>query len=208
MKHANDEYLMTDDHNRLFPVFLKLASLQTLIVGGGKVGLEKLSAVLGNAPGANVLLVGTLICDEIKAMAEEAYNVELAERPFSSCDLYGKDIAIIATDDAEENERIRDMAKARKVLVNVADTPALCDFYLGSIVQKGSLKIAISTNGKSPTVAKRLREILQEMIPEELESVLSDLGRIREKLKGDFAEKVKQLNKITSVLVEKSPDEM
>jgi siroheme synthase-like protein len=88
-------------------------------------------------------------------------------------------------------------------LINVADTPELCDFYLGSIVQKGHLKIAISTNGKSPTIAKRIKQVLQEAIPDSLNEVLDKLQIIRDRLKGDFSEKVKQLNQITEVLVKK-----
>ena len=88
-------------------------------------------------------------------------------------------------------------------LVNVADTPALCDFYLGSIVQKGHLKIAISTNGKSPTAAKRIKQVLQESLPDELDEVLENLNKIRNELKGNFGYKVKKMNAITKVLVEK-----
>ncbi len=189
--------------NTLFPVFLKTAHLHTLIVGGGAVGLEKLSALLGNCPEAQVTLVAPEIDPAIRSLAQSAPNVELAERPFSSCDLYDKDLAIVATADAALNASIRDMAKARRVLVNVADTPALCDFYLGSIVSKGSVKIAISTNGKSPTVAKRMREVLTEIIPDEMEGVLQHLGEIRSRLRGDFAAKVRRLNEITAVLAGK-----
>lgn len=190
--------------NTLFPVFLKIDRLKTLVVGGGAVGLEKLQALLSNAPEAEVTLVGKTILPEIRAMAQKVPGLELCEKAFTSCDLYGKDIAIIATDDAEENKRIHDIAKSMRVLVNVADTPPLCDFYLGSIVRKGSVKIAISTNGKSPTVAKRLREMLSEMLPDEMESLLDNLTEIRKKLKGDFPEKVRELNRITASLVEKS----
>jgi siroheme synthase-like protein len=87
-------------------------------------------------------------------------------------------------------------------LINVADKPELCDFYLGSIVQKGNLKIAISTNGKSPTIAKRLKEVLNEGLPGELDTTLEQMSRLRNTLKGDFAEKVKTLNEITSVLID------
>ncbi|HEX5551898.1 MAG TPA: bifunctional precorrin-2 dehydrogenase/sirohydrochlorin ferrochelatase [Chitinophagaceae bacterium] len=193
----------TEEKNTLFPVFVKIDHLHTLVVGGGTVGLEKLNALLNNAADAQVMLVARHILPEIKTVAEHASNVRLAERDFSSCDLYGMDLAIIATNDAVENKRIRDTAKSMRVLVNVADTPDLCDFYLGSIVQKGNIKIAISTNGKSPTVAKRIREVLTEMIPDEMDAVLSNLSEIRMKLKGNFSEKVKQLNKITSILVDK-----
>jgi siroheme synthase-like protein len=190
--------------NKLFPVFLKLERLKTLVVGGGTVGLEKLQALLTNAPEAEVTLVGTRILSEIKALEASFPRLTCIEKEFTNCDLYGMDIAIIATDDHQQNKRIHDIAKSMRVLVNVADTPMLCDFYLGSIVRKGNVKIGISTNGLSPTVAKRLRELLTDMLPDEMESLLTNLGEIRKKLTGDFPEKVKQLNQITSALVTKS----
>ena len=79
----------------------------------------------------------------------------------------------------------------------------MCDFYLGSIVTKGNLKLAISTNGKSPTLAKRLREVFSELLPNELDEVMDNLQQIRDQLKGDFTNKVQELNKITKTLVEK-----
>ena len=76
---------------------------------------------------------------------------------------------IAALNDQAVSEQVSQDAAEQGKLINVADKPDLCDFYLGSIVQKGSLKIAISTNGKSPTIAKRLKEVLGEMIPGEME---------------------------------------
>jgi len=81
--------------------------------------------------------------------------------------------------------------------------PELCDFYLSSVVKKGNLKIAISTNGKSPTIAKRLKEVINNMIPDEMESVLDNMQTIRKGIDGDFSEKVRQLNDITKILVAK-----
>ena len=86
----------------------------------------------------------------------------------------------------------------------MADTPDLCDFYLGGIVTKGNLKVAISTNGKSPTAAKRLRQLLEDVLPEELDDLLDNLNAYRETLKGDFEYKVKAMNEITEGLVKKS----
>ncbi|QMU30975.1 TSUP family transporter [Adhaeribacter radiodurans] len=193
----------TDQENYLFPVFLKLHELHTLIVGGGLVGEEKISAVLRNSPEARVTLVATQILPQIKELAEQHPHVTLLERPYTITDLEEKDLVIVATNDKALNRQIKQEAKDQKLLANVADTPDECDFYLSSIVQKGNLKIAISTNGKSPTVAKRVKEVLNETFPDELEAVLDNLQQIRNSLKGDFAEKVKQLNTITSVLVEK-----
>jgi len=186
--------------NNLFPVFLKLEELHTLIIGGGYVGTEKITAVLSNSPNARITLVAPEINNSIIRLSKNCKNVALVYRKFIDEDVLGKDIVIVATNDKPENERIWQVAKKNKVLCNVADTPKLCDFYLSSVVQKGNLKIAVSTNGKSPTIAKRIKEVLQESFPDNLEQVMENLNKIREGLQGDFSEKVKKLNEITSVL--------
>ena len=191
------------EENHLFPVFFKLNRLHVLVVGGGNIGHEKVNALLENCPEANITIVATWFQAELTELVKHAPNVELIQKPFSCGDMLGKDLAIAATSDKELNMHIWEKAKCSRVLINVADTPELCDFYLGSIVQKGHLKIAISTNGKSPTVAKRLKEVLQEVIPGSINDVLDKLQVIRERIKGDFTEKVKQLNRITDVLVRK-----
>ena len=125
--------------------------------------------------------------------------MKLIERAFEPDDLEEKEIVIVAVNDKSISNYIRVLSKQKKLLVNVADTPELCDFYLGSIVDKGNLKIAISTNGKSPTIAKRMREQLTELIPDEIEGVIQQMHTIRQDLKGDFAEKVRQLDDLTKV---------
>ena len=189
--------------NELYPIFLKVHQFDTLIVGGGEVGLEKMSFLLKSSPNAQVTLVAKEILPEIKELAAQHPSVRLIERPFFNEDLTEMQLAVVATENRELNHEIRNEAKRRNILVNVADTPDLCDFYLGSIVTKGDLKIAISTNGKSPTVAKRLRELLTETLPEEIDDLLANMRVIRDRLKGDFAFKVKKLNQITSELVSK-----
>lgn len=187
--------------NHLFPVFLKLEKLDVLLVGGGNVGLEKLSAVLANSPECSVTVVATYIREELRVMAQTHSKVLLLERPFQEEDLDAKDIVILATDRPDLHVSIKEKTRQRRILTNVADTPNLCDFYLGSIVQKGDLKIGISTNGKSPTLAKRLRELLTEVIPNDIQSLLDNLVVIRDRMKGDFQSKITQLNKITEGLV-------
>ena len=185
------------EQNNLFPVFLKLESLQTLIVGGGHVGHEKLSAVLKNSPSAKVTLVGRTIQEPIKELARKHPQVKLEERNFKLWDLWDKDLVLLATDNRQLHETIRNFARSRRLLINVADTPELCDFYLGSVVTKGNLKIGVSTNGKSPTISKRIREYLDEAIPEDTNELLENMQKIRERIKGDFNTKVKVLNDIT-----------
>ena len=190
--------------NNLFPIFLKLENLHTLIVGGGYVGLEKITAVLENSPAATVTLVSPEIRQEILEIAESNVRITLVKRKFVDEDLMEKDLVIVATNDKEENKRIKSVARAKHMLCNVADTPPLCDFYLSSVVRKGNLKVAISTNGMSPTMAKRLKEVLNDALPDNLETAMEQLKAVRDMLKGDFAYKVDELNRITSVLVEKA----
>jgi precorrin-2 dehydrogenase / sirohydrochlorin ferrochelatase len=186
------------ERNNLFPVFLKLESLETLIVGGGHVGLEKLNAILKNSPTAKVSLVARTIHESIKAVAAQNENVKLFERNFKLWDLWNKDLLILATNNRNLHETIRKFARSRRLLINVADTPDLCDFYLGSVVTKGNLKIGVSTNGKSPTIAKRIREYLEDALPEETNDLLDNMNKIRDQIKGDFNHKVKVLNEVTS----------
>lgn len=189
-----------NEGNGLFPIFIKLDQLKTLIVGGGNVGLEKLEALLKNNPEAKVKLVGTVIKQEIMALTKDYAGIELVERSFAETDLDDVDVVILATESRALHVDILALAKARKLLVNVADTPDLCDFYLGSTVKKGDLKVGISTNGKSPTFAKRFREVLEEALPEDIDSLLDNLHEIRNSLKGDFSHKVKMLDEVTAVL--------
>lgn len=187
-------------YNKLFPVFLKLENFSVLIVGGGKVAHEKVSAVLNNSPATKIKLVATHISEAIHDLAKTSANMELHQRSFMESDLENVDLLISAINNKEESLQIKQLAAQRGILSNVADTPEQCDFYLGSIVQKGNVKIAISTNGKSPTLAKRLRETFDESLPNEINDAVENLVEIRKYLQGDFSEKVKQLNEITTVL--------
>ena len=187
--------------NRLFPVFLKLEELDILLVGGGNVGLEKLSAMLNNSPDTKVTMVADIFRDELLEYVKDYPNVKLIKRKFEFNDLNNKDLVILSTDNPNLHASIKRVTAERHILCNVADTPDLCDFYLGSIVQKGDLKIGISTNGKSPTMAKRMREFLDDIIPENVQQLLENLREIRKSIKGDFQEKIRIMNEVTEGMV-------
>ncbi len=189
--------------NQLYPVFLKLSELNTLLVGAGNVGLEKLTSLLSNSPEANITVVAPLIKQEVRELLSDHPSCEMIQRSFEEVDLKKKNLVILATDDSALHKKIKGIAKERGILVNVADTPDLCDFYLGAIVQKGNLKVAISTNGKSPTVAKRVKEIIADLIPGEIDGLLNNLEKVRKNLDGSFEDKVRQLNELTKSLAEK-----
>ncbi len=188
-----------ENQNTLYPIFLKLNKLNTLIVGGGNVGLEKVSFILKNSPDAKITMVATFFLDELREKVK-GFNVQLIERPFQESDLEGRDIVICATDNYDLHLKIVALNKETKILTNVADTPDLCDFYLGSIVSRGDLKIAISTNGKSPTLGKRIRQYLEDALPNNTQQIIDGLKAFRDTLKGDFESKVKALNEVTKKL--------
>ena len=187
--------------NELFPVFLKLNQFNVLIIGGGVVGLEKLSAILNNSPKAKVTIVSYAFSDELIKFIQDNSNISLIEGVFEEYHLENKNIVISALNDIEMSAKIKKIVNSHGLLYNAADKPELCDFYLGSTVTKGNLKIGISTNGKSPTMAKRIKETLNDVFPEETQEVLENLYQIRSELKGDFQRKIKTLNKITKDMV-------
>ncbi len=187
--------------NQLYPVFLKVSELNILIVGGGYVACEKLSFLLKSSPNAKVKVVATYFSDEIKVLAKK-YKTPLVFGEYGRNLMYKQQIVIAATNDEKLNEQIYFDAKSFNILINVADTPDLCDFYLGGIVTKGNVKIAISTNGKSPTMAKRLRQFFEKVLPENLDDVVLNLNVVRDRISGDFSRKVSSLNRLTKSLIE------
>ncbi|MEP6846208.1 MAG: bifunctional precorrin-2 dehydrogenase/sirohydrochlorin ferrochelatase [Panacibacter sp.] len=193
---------MPENINTLFPVFFKLEQLHVLLIGGGNVALEKLQALVNNAPHTKITVIAREVFDSFKEEADKHATISVITGEYEPRYLDDCDLVIAAVNDIPTSERIRNDAKQKGKLINVADKPELCDFYLGSIVTKGNLKLAISTNGKSPTVAKRLKEVFNELLPDEMEEVLNNVQQIRSKLKGDFANKVQQLNELTKILIE------
>ncbi|WP_419868836.1 precorrin-2 dehydrogenase/sirohydrochlorin ferrochelatase family protein [Chryseobacterium sp. CT-SW4] len=193
--------------NTLFPVFLKTENIRFLIIGGGNVGFEKVSALLKQNPEAKIRIIAKTFGHDLKEAFNQYPHIEYQVKEFEESDIENTDIVIAATNDNSLHQKIKQVANAKNILVNVADQPDLCDFYLGSIVKKGDLKIAISTNGKSPTIAKRLRETFDENIPDEIDEVLHHLQLLRTHLKGDFRNKLEILNKITQTLSH-SPEDL
>ncbi len=191
--------------NELYPIFLKVSKLNIMIIGGGSVGFEKLSFLLKSSPNANVVVAAEDFSKEIIALANK-YKIPLMWRPYSKNLLHKQHMVIAATNNNEVNREIHHDAKAKQLLINVADTPDLCDFYLGSIVTKGNVKVAISTNGKSPTMAKRLRQFFEDVIPENVDELVENLSFYRKSIKGNFTEKVLRLNKLTQSFILKSND--
>ena len=186
--------------NSLFPVFLKTEKAKFLIIGGGNVGLEKTETLLRQNPDIHLTIVSVKFKEELLQLVSDKPNIKILEKAYDISDLEGVDYLIIATNNSDENRKIKAEANATGLKVNAADQPDICDFYLGSIVNKGYLKIAFSTNGKSPVLARRLKEYFNEVIPDNIDESITNLNEIRNQHKGDFVSKVNHLNEVTAVL--------
>ncbi|PHI18681.1 siroheme synthase [Lewinellaceae bacterium SD302] len=139
---------------------------------------------------------------DVESGQQRAGSVTFHPRTFLATDVADHDLIVAATNLETVNHAVHRAAKKYGRLVNVADTPDLCDFYLGSIVTRGPLKVAISTNGQSPTFAKRFRQWLESSLPAaETPQLLDNLKIFRDRLKGDFGAKVSALNELTKGLL-------
>jgi precorrin-2 dehydrogenase/sirohydrochlorin ferrochelatase len=188
--------------NKLYPIFLKPAQLDILLVGGGIVALEKLQFLFKSSPDAKVTLVSPMLRKETATFIKNK-KVTTITAHYHSKYLEGKHLVIATTNKPQVNQTVQRDCRARHILVNVADVPDRCDFYMGGIVTKGQLKIAISTNGQSPTLAKRMRQWLEYLLPEDIDNLLTLLNTYRNTLKTDFENKVKTMEKITQDLIAK-----
>jgi precorrin-2 dehydrogenase/sirohydrochlorin ferrochelatase len=191
-----------ESRNNLYPIFLKAKALDVLIIGGGNVAEEKLHFLLKSSPDAKVTIVSPMFREGTLSLAN-TFDVELIHDTYNNSFLKGKHLVIATTDIPEVNVGVYNDCKARHILVNVADNPPYCDFYMGGIVTKGHVKIAISTNGQSPTTAKRLRQFFEDVIPENVDDLVQNLNEFRKTIKGDFEHKVQTLNEFTKGLISK-----
>ncbi|MDQ2840584.1 MAG: bifunctional precorrin-2 dehydrogenase/sirohydrochlorin ferrochelatase, partial [Acidobacteriota bacterium] len=146
----------------LMPIFMKMQGRPCLVVGGGRIALEKIRVLLDC--GAAIRAVAPEALDEVKRLAQEG-QITLQKKEYSEADLPGVSVVIAATNDPELNHRVYAEATARGQFVNVVDDPEYCDFYFGSIVRRGALQVAISTTGESPAFAQQLRHEIDEALP-------------------------------------------
>ena len=167
------------------PVELKIEGMRVLIVGGGEVAARKFAKILEHKPSL-LRVVAREISRDIKEKAKDFDGIELLERDFSEDDPTGFDLVFVATDDAELNRRAAEKAREKGALVNVADDPELCDFYMPALIKRGDLSIAISTGGVAPSFSAQLKRMICEELPIEL---LSKALQIVSKTRRELIEK-------------------
>ncbi len=180
----------------LFPMFMKFEGRQCLVVGGGKVGEPKISGLLDT--GARIRVVSLDATPVVREWAREG-KIELDLRAFSSDDLDGAFVAVVATSSRTLNERVYREAQKRGVLCNVVDVPDLCDFFYPSIVRRGDLQIAVSTGGKSPSLAQKIRIQLEKQFGPGYAAWVAELGRTRQLILASDLDKERKLDLLHSL---------
>ncbi len=188
--------------NELFPIFIKANKINILLIGAGKVAEDKLYFLLKSSPRANVRIIAIKSTQKINEIVNKNGNINIEKREFLDGDIIGNHIVIAATNNPNLNKHIKKLSDEKCILVNIADKSEQCDFYLGGIVTKGDLKIAISTNGKSPIIAKRLRQFFEKELSNSLKSVIENTEILRKKMRGSFDKKLFELNRMTRNLIE------
>lgn len=163
----------------MFPIFLKLEGRRCLVVGAGAIAEGKIRGLLNG--GASVEVVAPRAITQVEGWFSQGL-LDWKRRSFAPSDLDGVSIVIAATSSREVNTRVFQESRVRNVLCNSVDDPENCDFYYGSIVKRGDLQIAISTNGRSPALAQRLRQELEQQFGPEYESWLHELGAARDQM--------------------------
>lgn len=170
----------------LFPLFMKLAGKQCLVVGAGKVGESKIGGLIDK--GARIHVVAIAASGPVREWAL-AGKIELELRAFSAGDLDGKFLAVVATATNSLNELIYHEAQRRGVLCNVVDVPEYCDFFYPAVVRRGDLQIAISTAGQSPSLAQRIRQQLERQFGEGYAAWVEQLGETRRLIRASDLDK-------------------
>ena len=164
---------------KYYPVFLDIEGRKCVVVGGGEVAARKAKSLV--EAGGAVKVVSPEFCSRLSNLAKRG-SVVLVRRRFEAQDLYGASVVIACTDDREVNEKVFAAARKKRILVNVVDSPAQCDFIVPSVVSRGALSIAISTSGVSPALARRMRQELQKRYGQRHADFLTLMEKARERI--------------------------
>lgn len=160
-----------------YPIYLDIENRNVVIIGGGNVCARKAETMMNY--GARVTVISPDFTDEIEKWAGDGC-LQLRRKTYDEHDLDDANIVIASTDDEAVNTQIAADCRRRRIPVNVVDVTHLCEFIVPAIVEKGSIQIAVSTGGKSPVIARTLKEDLHRLIGPEYDEINQVLGSLRE----------------------------
>ena len=163
-----------------YPLFLNVKGRECVVISGGEVALRKAEVLLGY--GAKVKVISPCICAELAELGRQN-SFCILERKYQTGDIEGAFVAIAATDDNEINELVVGEARQKSVLINVVDDAEKSDFIVPSCLRRGDITIAVSTGGKSPALARKLRLKLETELCDEYALLANIIGEVRRELK-------------------------
>jgi precorrin-2 dehydrogenase/sirohydrochlorin ferrochelatase len=164
---------------KYYPLFLDITDRRCVVVGGGDVAERKVERLLDS--GASVVVVGKTLTPGLETMKKEG-RINHIDADYDQAFINNAFLVIGATDRDDVNAEISRDGREKGILVNIVDDPDKCDFVLPSLLKQGDLLIAISTGGKSPALAKKLREEMEQLFGTEYRTLLEVMGQLREKL--------------------------
>lgn len=167
---------MSDQSTQYYPVFLNISGRRCIVVGGGQVALRKVRTLLEH--GAKVAVISPELCPELDQLAENG-EIQVRQQGYREGDLAGAFVVIAATDDGAINQQVVREAREIGALINVVDDADNSDFIAPSVVRRGDITIAISTAGRSPALARKLRTKLEEHFSDEYASLVNLVGEVR-----------------------------
>ncbi len=162
-----------------YPIFLDLKGKRCIVVGGGSVAERKVDMFLEHQ--ASVTVISPTLSRRLHHLADQG-AIQTINRNYRAGDLKGAFLVIAATDDPSANAAIAEQCRKQGVLVNVVDDPRHSDFIVPSMVRRGDITIAISTSGKSPALARKLRTLLEQALPAEYASLVTLVSEVRQEL--------------------------
>ncbi|MCF6334225.1 MAG: bifunctional precorrin-2 dehydrogenase/sirohydrochlorin ferrochelatase [Spirochaetales bacterium] len=160
----------------MYPLFLKLENVKCLVIGGGAVAERKIISLTDS--GAEITIISPTVTDNLGKLIKQN-SLIYYERLFQKGDTSGFFLIIAATDSIEANKRIYDESIKNGTLINCVDDPEHCNFYVPAQIRRDDIQIAVSSSGKLPMFAGKLREIIENMLPMDIGKELDRLSKIR-----------------------------
>ena len=172
-----------------FPIFLNIKNKPITVIGGGDIALRKVKLLIKVKP--KITLISKVICKELKEMLLE-HNHKIIKKSFQEKDLENPILIVAATNNTKLNKKITIIAQQKNILINVVDQPELCTFTMGSIIERDSLVISISSGGKAPVLVRSIREKIEMLIPQSYSELVKFAGNLRSIVKKKIQSGVKR----------------
>ncbi len=172
-----------------FPIFINLKKKPVTVIGGGDIALRKVKLLLKADP--KITVISRQICKDLKEILIE-YDHKILQKSFHESDLKNPTLIIAATNNAKTNKRVSTYAQKKNILINVVDQPKLCTFTMGSIVERDSLVVSISSGGKAPVLVRKVREKIETLLPQSYSELVRLSGNLRSIVKKKIQSGIKR----------------